>query len=220
VTAALAPNVHLSHVSQWQISTSLESSMKQGNKRTERGFSTIELLVVLGIILILSGMALPQMTSMLQTFRANSAMDNVVGQLRSARELAISRRREIQVSFIGTNQMQMFQFNLPVGAPQTAITDIPTTLDAGAQFMEFAGVPDTPMAFGNNAPIWINNQSGGPILMKFSTTGAFVGPNEVPISGTIFIGIPGQKSTARAVTIVGGTGRVRPYSWTGSQWIE
>jgi type II secretory pathway pseudopilin PulG len=194
--------------------------MRHGSKRTERGFSTIELLVVVGILLVLTGMALPQMNTMLQTFRANSAMDNVVGQLRSARETAISHRREIQVSFIGNNQIQLFQFNLPVGAPQTPLTDIPTTLDAGAQFTLFAGQPDTPMAFGNNAPIYINNQNGGPILMKFSTTGAFVGPNEVPISGTIFIGIPGQPSTARAVTIVGGTGRVRPYTWTGAKWIE
>jgi prepilin-type N-terminal cleavage/methylation domain-containing protein len=194
--------------------------MTHGTKKTERGFSTIELLVVLGIILILSAIALPQMVTMRQTYEANSAVDSVVGQLRAARETAISRRREIQVSFIGTNQMQMFQFNLPTGSPQTPLTDVPTTLNSGAQFMLFPGEIDTPMAFGNAAPIWINNQNGGPLLMKFSTTGAFVGPTEVPISGTIFIGIPGQPSTARAVTIVGGTGRVRPYSWTGTQWIE
>lgn len=194
--------------------------MKHQIKRGQRGFSIVELLIVVGIVVVLAGIAVPQMTSMLQTFRANAAMDNLEGQLRSARELAITRRREIQVTFTGNNQYQFFQFNLPVGAPQSALTPDPITLDSGMQYTLFAGEPDTPMAFGNTAPVWINNQSGGPILMKFSTTGAFVGPNETPISGTIFIGMPGLNNTARAITIVGGTGRIRPYYWTGSTWNE
>jgi len=189
-------------------------------KKLLQGFSTIELLIVIGIVLVLSGMALPQMSSMLQTFRANAAMDDLVGQLRSAREMAISKRREVQITFTGTNQFQFFLVNVPTTVPPTPLTPNPLTLESGMQFAEFAGETDTPMGFGNAAPIWINNQSGGPISMYFSTTGALVGPNQTAISGTIFLGMPGRINTARAVTIVGGTGRVRPYYWTGSTWNE
>jgi len=193
--------------------------MKHGSKQKQQGFSIIELLVVIAIVLILSGMAVPQMTSMLQTFRANAAMDNIVGVLRSGRETAISQRRRVQVTFIGNNQMQLFVETQPNNT-MVALTPQPITLDSGAQFIQFAGETDTPMAFGAGSPIYINNQAGGPIQMFFYSTGAFVGPTNTPISGTIFIGMPNQPNTARAITIVGGTGRVRQYSWTGGSWIE
>jgi hypothetical protein len=32
--------------------------------------------------------------------------------------------------------------------------------------------------------------------------------------------IPGNNATARAVTILGATGRIRPYRWDGSAWRE
>jgi len=42
------------------------------------------------------------------------------------------------------------------------------------------------------------------------------------LNGTIFLGMNGQVSTARAVTIMGGTGRVRQYTWNGASigWRE
>jgi hypothetical protein len=40
------------------------------------------------------------------------------------------------------------------------------------------------------------------------------------VNGTVFLGLPGLKGTARAVTILGATGRVRPYYWDGTKWSE
>jgi hypothetical protein len=59
----------------------------------------------------------------------------------------------------------------------------------------------------------------------FSTSGSLVGTtgssgfstvgNNNPVNASIFTGIAGQPNTARAVTVMGTTGRVRSYSWTG-----
>ena len=70
---------------------------RRGNP--ERGFSMIELCVVIAIIMILAGTALFQLGPALQAQRADTAMRQVVEQLRSARELAIANRRWVQVTF-------------------------------------------------------------------------------------------------------------------------
>jgi hypothetical protein len=56
--------------------------------------------------------------------------------------------------------------------------------------------------------------------MKFNSTGGFVDAGSNPINGTVFVGLTGRQDTARAVTVLGATGRVRQYHWTGSQWME
>jgi len=101
----------------------------------------------------------------------------------------------------------------------------------GAQFYLFPTLPDTPMAFGNTQAINLAQPSGGGVWgVMFTTSGALVGTsslaamnligNSNPVNATIFIGIPPKISTARAVTVLGGTGRVRSYTWNGTQWIE
>jgi hypothetical protein len=42
----------------------------------------------------------------------------------------------------------------------------------------------------------------------------------VPVNGTVFVGVPGLPYTARAVTILGATGRIRSYHWNGTTWQE
>jgi hypothetical protein len=54
----------------------------------------------------------------------------------------------------------------------------------------------------------------------FGPDGSFVDPTGVPVNGTVFLGVPGQVETARAVTVFGSTGRVRGYRWIGSAWVR
>jgi len=56
--------------------------------------------------------------------------------------------------------------------------------------------------------------------MEFSTTGAFTNGANAFVDGTVFLGIPGRPSTARAISVLGATGRVREYHWDGTQWQE
>jgi prepilin-type N-terminal cleavage/methylation domain-containing protein len=192
--------------------------MRQYSNRSQRGFSLLEVLTAVAIISIIMGMAMLNYGSILPNFKANSAMDQLLYQLRSARERAIAHRREVQVQFIGTNQLQITEI-WPVG---TAPVDKPVSFEGGAQFIVFPSVPDipAPFNFGNTAPVYFGGLSGGPPIMKFSTTGAFIDGGNTLVNGTVFMGIPGRSSTARAISILGATGRVREYHWDGSQWQE
>jgi prepilin-type N-terminal cleavage/methylation domain-containing protein len=192
--------------------------MRQYSIRSQRGFSLLEILTAVAVISVVLGMAMLNYGSILPNFKANSAMDQLLYQLRSARERAIAHRREVQVQFIGTNQLQITEI-WPVG---TAPVDKPVSFEGGAQFIVFPSVTDlpAPFNFGNTAPVYFEGLSGGPPIMKFSTTGAFIDGGNTLVNGTVFMGIPGKPSTARAISILGATGRVREYHWDGSQWQE
>jgi len=178
----------------------------------------MEFLVAVAIISIILGMALLNYGSILPNFKANSAMDQLLYQLRSARERAIAHRREVQVQFVGTNQLTITEIWLLGTAPPASTV----SFEGGAQYIILPGVPDLPppFNFGNTAPVYFGGLSGGPPIMKFSTTGALIDGGNTVVNGTVFMGIPGKPSTARAISILGATGRVREYHWDGSQWQE
>ena len=192
--------------------------MRQYPVRLQPGFSLMEILVAVAIISIILGMALLNYGNILPNLKANSAMDQLLYQLRSARERAIAHRREVQVQFVGTNQLTITEIWLLGTAPPASTV----SFEGGAQYIILPGVPDlpAPFNFGNTAPVYFGGVSGGPPIMKFSTTGALVDGGNTLVNGTVFMGIPGRPSTARAISILGATGRVREYHWDGSQWQE
>jgi prepilin-type N-terminal cleavage/methylation domain-containing protein len=192
--------------------------MRQYSNRSQRGFSLLEILTAVAIISIVLAMAMLNYGSILPNFKANAAMDQLLYQLRSARERAIAHRREVQVQFVGNNQLTITEIWLIGTAPPPATV----SFEGGAQYTVFASVPDipAPFNFGNSAPVYFGGLSGGPPIMKFSTTGSFIDGGNTLVNGTVFMGIPGRASTARAISILGATGRVREYHWDGTQWQE
>jgi prepilin-type N-terminal cleavage/methylation domain-containing protein len=182
----------------------------------QAGFSLLEVSVVIALSFTLMAMATLQLRSLVPAMRANAAMNQVVSQLRIARELAIAQRRNVQILFPGANQIQLQRFERPVGVTLLP----PVFFEGGAQFTVFPGLPDTPSGFGNAGALVFGGIVGGPTTMQFLSDGTFADGNGQPINGTIFVGVPNQPATARAVTVLGATGRFRPYSWKGSKWVE
>jgi type II secretory pathway pseudopilin PulG len=191
--------------------------MKQ-HVNKQQGFSLLEALTAIAIIMIVSGMAIMNFSSVIPNAKANSAMGQVLTQLRSARARAIAHRCEVQIQFVGTNQLTITEIWLK-GAPPP-----PTTLffEGGATYMVFNGLPDIPAPynFGNTGPIFFGGSSTPPPIMKFTTNGSFIDGGNSLVNGAVFLGITGNSRTARAVSILGATGRVRQYHWDGTQWQE
>jgi prepilin-type N-terminal cleavage/methylation domain-containing protein len=189
-----------------------------------RGFSMIELMVVLGIVLVVSAMAVTSLRPNLQNAHVDAAMREVVETLRQAREFAIANRRYVGLTFPATNnQMVITQLNtLTAGAGGINPVLDTVTLSPGLTFV-LDGMPDTPDVFGNTSPIEFEGIAGGPVGgMVFQSDGEFLdGTTFLPINGTVSLGIAGQQSTARAVTILGTTGRVRGWKSNGNTtWYQ
>ncbi len=195
-------------------------SHRKLHARNQSGYSVIELLIVLACVGVISGYLFIRAVNVLPSFKSNSALDQVIQQMRFARNTAITERRAVIVNISpanGTIQLQQVPAN---GGPPITLS---TTLLTGSQFCLVPGVPDTPMGFGNPQPVdFVNAGNPGAVVAvtEFLTDGSFGGAVGVPVNGTIFTCIPGNKQSARAVTILGATGRVRPYHWDGSAWQE
>jgi prepilin-type N-terminal cleavage/methylation domain-containing protein len=201
--------------------TGFSKARRGGNQN--RGFSMIELMVAVMIILIVSAIAITSLRPNLQQARVDAAMRQVVDTFRQAREFAIANRRYVQVSFPANNQVQMTQMNtLTPGAG--GINPVLTTLTLAPPLVfNLNGMPDTPDAYGNAGPIVFEGIVNGPVGgMMFQSDGEFLdGATFLPINGSVFMGYPGQQSTARAVTVLGTTGRVRGWKSNGNvTWYQ
>jgi prepilin-type N-terminal cleavage/methylation domain-containing protein len=207
----------------------VNSNRRLNAKKAQRGFSLIELLVVIGLILVVSAMALIQMAPIMADSKMDSSVRQVMDQLRQGREYAVANRRFVQVTFptavvggVARYEVVLTQMNtLTTGAG--AINPVLSTLiiQSPAQFAQLGG-PDTPDGYGNGAAIVFNSVSGWPIGgMLFESDGELVDGNTFqPINGTVFLGVPGKNTSARAITVLGTTGRIRGWKGTGTLWTQ
>lgn len=185
----------------------------QGN--AQRGFSMLEMALVVLIIMILSAMAIVNLSGILPQQQATAGMNAAEAVFRQGRDNAISQRRAYQLVATAPNQLQLERIET-----NGSLTVLPVvTLPAPAQFMLYAGIPDTPDAYGTCSD---GICFGSTLTEQWLSDGTFVNSAGSPLSATIFIAVPGETAadlrnigTQRAFTILGTTGRIRAYKWNG-----
>jgi Tfp pilus assembly protein FimT len=178
----------------------------------ERGVSLLEMMVLVAIVGVLTSMTVIQIGAVRPGMQADGAMRVVMAQLNSARETAVAQRRLVEVTFSNGSWVRVTRRNLPNGT--TVLSDVP--FEGGVQFGLLPNVPDTPDGFGNAQPV----SFGAAAQVMFNTEGVLVDSGGLPINGTVFLMIPNQPTSFRAVTVLGTTGRVRGFRWNGGQWTR
>lgn len=194
--------------------------------KRESGFSLVELCVVIGIAMIVAVMAIVGIQPALQNAKYDAAMRELVTQLRQAREYAIANRRYVALTFptVGSRpQVVMTQMNTltpGAGALNPVISTV--TIEGPGTYLVYPTMPDTPDGYGKSGPICFEGLSGGPVGgMLFQSDGELIdGITFLPINGTVFMAAAGQPTTARAVTVLGTTGRIRGWKSSGASWAQ
>ncbi len=171
--------------------------------------------MVIAMIAILAGVAVGVTPAIVTFATGESSMWQVAKVLTTAREAAITRRRNIEVRFQPPNTIQLAQVNVP--GPGTTVLDT-VTFEGGVQYFLVSGLPDTPDLFGNTTAIRINSAANDPVM--FTPEGTFVDANGDPVNVSLFFAANQDASTATAVNISGVTAVVRPWRWNGSSWVH
>ncbi len=179
-------------------------------RHQERGFTLNEAVITIAIFLTASAMAVAPLMSAVTIYRADGQAQRVIGLLQLARETAIMRQRDVQL--IADPGARRLRLVLHDDGVQTLLREV--TLEQGVEFRQFDGM-GAPEGLGADGPI---DFAGAPTLL-FISDGSLVGDDDLPVSGTIFMGIPGQPVSARAVTINGTTARARLYDWNNG-WTQ
>jgi prepilin-type N-terminal cleavage/methylation domain-containing protein len=213
-------------------------------ERGARGFSLTELMIVVSLFMIVSAMSFMALQPALKEARANQAFDDVLMQLRVARQRAIAERKQYIVCFgiaapagaltpqgaPNAQSVQMFRWD--VGTALSAATQINANqLPKDLLFQALPGLPNTaatiPDGFGN-ATVAIDFDQGVAAGIKnqvmFMPDGSAHDTAGSWNSGIIYVGRTGDLYSARAVTLYGATGRIRGWRLRstagGPKWLE
>jgi len=179
-----------------------------------RGFSLIELMVTVTIILIVAGVAILGMQPALRFSRVNNAYNITLAAIRQTRDFAIGQRQQYSVTFnnsVVPNTITITQtgngnvvttYTLPTDVTYSIVAGIPTAANA---------VPD---GFGSGAIAIGFDQGvagGAQNAIYFMPDGTGQDVNGNVNNGVIYISQEGQLYSSHAITVWGATGRLRGW---------
>jgi len=192
----------------------IHSRVARGQGRRDEGYNLIEMMFVMGIMSVLAAMAIVTINSTRAALKGDAAMRVVLTQMNQAREMAITQRRYMQVTFTTPRTINIVREDTTTTT--TKLSSVP--FEGGATFGVYTGLPDTPDAFGKSASTYFTSSAGVVTTVKFAPDGTLVDSNGQTANGSVFLSIPNLALSSRAITVLGSTGRVRAYRWDGSGW--
>lgn len=194
-----------------------------------RGISLLELMVVLGIMMVVAGMAFVNMSGAMNDAKVVTGYNTVLGTMRRARETAISERRIYRVRFdtpqtecntqthttgnacvlliknpLDATSTIVYAGALPPGVGFRALSQFPNTTALAPDGL-VTGAALSPICFDVGVVTTCPNE------IDFYPDGSARDANQFMNSGVVYIARAADVETARAITVLGTTGRIRGW---------
>jgi prepilin-type N-terminal cleavage/methylation domain-containing protein len=99
----------------------IRSSNKQHRFRGQRGFSLIEMVIVVGIAMVVSAMAVPAIRSSLQNYALRSSVGSLTNAIQSTRYQAIFQGCPYQLNFTAASNSYTVQSKVPAIGTSTCL---------------------------------------------------------------------------------------------------
>jgi prepilin-type N-terminal cleavage/methylation domain-containing protein len=193
----------------------------------QRGFSMIEMLIVLSIVIILTGIGFVSLWPALNKEHVDTAYDRTLDTLRIYRNLAITQSRNYIVTFApaagavpATITISWWQGSPPGVARPAPVVVNTVTLPPDVNFAVQAGLPNAantvPDTFGTGAAAidldYTPAGGGGGPTVVFMPDGSVQDQAGNPDSGVVYLSrIVADLYSSRAITVWGATGRIRGW---------
>ncbi len=203
-----------------------------------RGFSLVEMLLVVAIIMVLVAISFISLQPAIKNIRTSNAFNTVLQQIRSARQNAIEKREQYIVCFgtgsapagaatpKGVPDAQSIQiFEWQSGASLSTATQISSVeLPWDMQFQVLAGYPATaPDNMGTTAVNFDQGVVGGVTnQIVFQPDGSARDTLGNLNSGIIYMARTADMNSPRAITLFGASGATRGWrliNQGGLKWV-
>jgi type IV fimbrial biogenesis protein FimT len=167
--------------------------------RPAAGFSLLEVLFALGLFLVLSGMAVPQLLVSADRSRARAAARFLASRMALARSQAVARSQSVALRFARDAGGIALTAYADANGNGVRSTDIASgddpVLDPSVRLSDlFPGVVISALSIGSSG------------IMSFT-------PGGTATSGTVYV--RGRDGTQYAVRVLGATGRTRVLRYDG-----
>jgi prepilin-type N-terminal cleavage/methylation domain-containing protein len=202
-------------------------------KRNQSGFSLVELMIVLVIIMVVSALAMPNVIRGIGTLRLRGAGSNMSGLIQKARIEAVRTNRIQQLKFANVNGALLLYVDGPAVGTYTAYNDTPDPHEAVVQVPDSISFDDgsgAPAAnFTSNATTLLGYtqtaSTTSPINLAFNQRGLPCTPDAtpptvctIPAKYVYFLKSTGPYGGGWLAISITPAGRIRVWSWDGSNW--
>ena len=187
-----------------------------------RGFTLLEMLVAVSVFLVVSVITFSNLAPAIKDARINGSYNQVLEEMRMARELAIQNRKTYLLTFnpaglpVGRHGMQINQLN--AGALGAIYNQVPVVLPTDVHFQVIPGIPNTgatvPDNFGTGGTAiqFDIGVAGGTLnQIYFFPDGSARDINNNINNGIVYVARDNDIYSSRAITLYGAAGRVRGW---------
>jgi len=182
--------------------------MSHIKRKNERGFTMVEITVVVLVAGIVGAIAVPRITSAMRSHRLNIATRQVLDTMKRAKMTAVSQNRTSAIGVdINGRRMGLVLFN--TDGTVNSVEYIP--LPDGVSFQRPPGITANPEGVTGTGVVSFNEQ-GGFYRQDFNSRGFPV----VPFGGNVSIFL-GNGRDYKAVTM-SSVGGVRTFRLEGGDW--
>lgn len=203
------------------------SGMRLMRQRGMRGFSLVEMMIVVTMILIVCAMSVTTMQPMMQSTRVANAYNLTLSSMRMAHDLAVGQRQIMYITF--NNAPSPNTITITNGGDGTVMYSY--LMPSDVTFVNVPGIPTaagtTPDGFGVGAFAIDFDQAvagGNKTVIYFYPDGTAKDVNGYTNNGVIYIARSSQLYSSRAITLWGLTGRLRGWrlfqTASGNYWRE